>query len=529
MTSNGHDSDRGRQFSISWRPSPFLALGLFALAACQAPISKPDAFSLEVLEHAPLPASLLTRVGKDEIELAVDSRWFADVRPREALTFVGLRDDDGVITFAVVLDCDVDGDLLSAAPLAAEETPLDVLGDARRRAELEAWPGRSESGERLAGQFELVLSRAVAERRFAPPLPAPRRIFGVAANYPSHLENDFASDWDEETRRRLTESRPRVFLKHPAVAPYGYRTAAELGFQGVVGAYDGIQHPPLIDVPLGEQGAGTPVPLRLDYEVEVGVVFTREFTAASVAQATDDEIRAAVGGYLLVSDAKARNPAAAARIARRGRNPGPDYGPYRPEHDELEERMGIWGSDICTFWSYAASYGNFSALGPLLVAAPAGGVRLPARAMVSARSYADAALRGARLPDDREPNVLYLRQCSATSLEQGFEDALVWDIPAVVRSILDPGTVIPFTSEEPQISPGDIVCLGTPGGTVVTVPSIPAFAPKMLFWFDPIDWHDKFFGKDEELYLREGDRVFYWVQGLGYQLHEVEVVDGPLR
>jgi hypothetical protein len=43
----------------------------------------------------------------------------------------------------------------------------------------------------------------------------------------------------------------------------------------------------------------------------------------------------------------------------------------------------------------------------------------------------------------------------------------------------------------------------------------------LLFWWRPHDFHDAFFEPDGELYLRHGDQLFLWGEGLGYQLHGV--------
>ena len=457
-----HSSAAFREDSPLQASRPLVVVFLLA-AACRSPVLKPDALASDVLERSPLPAEFVTSGAKDELELRAAPGWLADVRPLEAPTFAGLRADDGGTTYVLVLECDPEADRLTALPLADGESPLDALADDARRAELAATLERFAAGDRPRGTIEASIAETIARRRFAPPIPEPTRIFGAAANYPSHLINDFQAKWTPEAREELQASRPRVFLKHPPVAPEGYQSAAELGFRGVVGPFDGIRHPAQIPLPLGKDGEPVPVELRLDYEVEIGVVFSRELTWLDVATASDQEIREAVAGLVLASDAKSRNPPAAVRILGRGGEPSLGYEPYRPEHDHLEERMGYWGPNICTWWSYAASFGDFSALGPFFVALPEKGP-LQARAMLSARSYASTEERGIEPPKGRVPDVLYVRQCSETTLDRSAADTLVWSVPAIVRSILAPDSVIPFPGGEARISPGDVLCLGTPGG-----------------------------------------------------------------
>jgi hypothetical protein len=45
----------------------------------------------------------------------------------------------------------------------------------------------------------------------------------------------------------------------------------------------------------------------------------------------------------------------------------------------------------------------------------------------------------------------------------------------------------------------------------------------VIFLWDPLDWHDVFF-KEANLYLRSGDRLFLWAEGLGYQMLTVRQV-----
>ena len=177
--------------------------------------------------------------------------WLSGLRPLDALTFAGVRAASGDTTFALVLECAAERDRLIVRPRGADESPLDVLADPARRSELRTWPARHAAGETLPGVLDLSLGEMLAHDRFAAPLPPPEHIFGVAANFPSHLVHDLGLASFEPERERLAASRARVFLKHPDVAPPGYSDADDLGFPGLRGPYDGIQHPQMIAVPLG--------------------------------------------------------------------------------------------------------------------------------------------------------------------------------------------------------------------------------------------------------------------------------------
>jgi hypothetical protein len=188
----------------------------------------------------------------------------------------------------------------------------------------------------------------------------------------------------------------------------------------------------------------------------------------------------------------------------------------------LDRAYGSWDKTICDWWSYAAGWGNYTALGPFFVAAPADHA-LPTRAVVTARTYATAGVRGHPVPTGRLADTFYLRQCSRITDQGDQPDKLIWRIPQMIRSLLAPGSATVLNDAPHRLEPGDIISLGTPGGSVITAKSqgFYDFVDIVLFWWSSRDWHDVFFGKDKELYLHHGDQVFFWAQGLGYQRHDV--------
>ena len=52
-------------------------------------------------------------------------------------------------------------------------------------------------------------------------------------------------------------------------------------------------------------------------------------------------------------------------------------------------------------------------------------------------------------------------------------------------------------------------------------------ARSLVFFWDTEDWHDAFFGPSAHLYLRPGDTVLMWAEGLGAQLLNVTTADDP--
>ena len=104
---------------------------------------------------------------------------------------------------------------------------------------------------------------------------------------------------------------------------------------------------------------------------------------------------------------------------------------------------------------------------------------------------------------------------------------MIWNVPQILKSILAPQNALSFLNGQPRLEAGDIVVLGTPGGTVITSRShaLVDVLEDLVFWWDARDWHDAFFSNDIPLYLHHGDEVFYWAEGLGYQHLRLRRVD----
>jgi 2-keto-4-pentenoate hydratase/2-oxohepta-3-ene-1,7-dioic acid hydratase in catechol pathway len=440
------------------------------------------------------------------------------------LTFAGFRPDSKSLLFCLVIACDPANDKLVLLPLNEGETPLTVLADHTRRDELQTRVnnfGIDEKNHSANPEYILLsLSQAIAEKKFGSPLPKPGRIFAVAANFPSHIKHDLAIK-DPAALETLGKTRARVFLKYPPIMPPDSSEAHSEKFTGIIGPYDGVDYPSHIVLPAVD-GAQEATETRLDYEVEIGVVIGRQLTWDAIESAGDDLIRSAIAGFVLVSDTKARNPQVVERIIRRNQPYPEQPGPYLTGNKRNDRAVGLWSSETCAWWSYAASWGNYASLGPFFVSAPSD-VGFPARALISARSYGAASKRPVKPPKGRDDGALYLRQCSITTEEDGYQDKLIWDIPQIIRSILEPNSALEFMDGAPRLEPGDIICLGTPGGTVITgkSPRLVNFLNAALFWWNPRDWHDVFFDEGAGLYLHDGDAVFFWAEGLGFQHQEI--------
>lgn len=448
--------------------------------------------------------------------------------PEDELAFASLRDGEGPERFVLVVACDPGADRLVLAPLRDGETPLDVLDDPVRRAQLTTIRSTGATN----GLLVLSLERSVRENLFGLPLPPPRRIFAVAANFPSHLLYDLAVPVTAIAKLRTTSA--RVFQKHPPIPPPGSDPRPDNPFHGLIGPYDPIVFPDIISLPDDENGVIHIVPTILDYEVELGFVVNRRLTREEVSTLGDAELWDYVAGYVLVSDIKARNPQVFGRIVSRHEVPTEKEQRYLTGDPEVDQLLGAWNEEICEWWGYAASQGNYAALGPYFIAAKPGESGLRPRSIAAARTYAPGDARAIGPPPDHPPGVLYLRQCARVSTGADYADQLVWDVPAVMRSILAPGSVLDLGSGPARLERGDVIALGTPGGVALTVKrsGLVRLLDRVLFWWDSLDWHNVFFRADKANYLYEGDEVFLWGEGLGYQrlaVHQLKLPDMPVK
>jgi len=484
------------------------------LGACSAPVSKPDALDLVALgkhrEHLLSEASL-------ELD-PPGPKWLHGIDPHVNLTFARLRGD--ISGYVLLLDLDPATDRLVLWPLPPGETPLDNLNDPVRRRQLQ---GMVAAPEPPKDALELSLADLLAEQAFDLPLPQPRQVFAVAANYPSHLSGDLAQKMDEERIGRLQAARPRIFVKFPPVAPPGRQWQIPGEYLHVQGPFATLDPPPRVVLP-AEGGGEEEVIGHLDYEAEIAAVIGRRLTWEEARAMSDAELGATVVGYVLFSDAKLRDPQVMGRIVRimAGREPAAGNS-YRVGDEALDAALGGWDGEVCQWWSYAGSWGRYASAGPFLVAAPDDG-SFPDRLLLAGRSYAAGEVRGAPLPEGVDPGPWLLRQSALTSVRQTAADRLIWDLPVILRSLLDPaGNALSFYAKRPVLEAGDLVSLGTPGGTVITAKPgwLLKFAEKLLFWSDPDDFYRRFFAEARGYYLHPGDRVLLWADGLGYQLLDV--------
>jgi len=189
---------------------------LIPTSGFKGPVVKPEAISREVLDLKSLPSGGLSAGPGEERILHSGPAWLGDVRPAERLTFAGYRPDDETLRLCLVLDIDPEAERLVLFPLAGGRSPLEVLAEPREKGALKRLVRKvGEGGDIPSGSLVLSLSRLLKEGRLGPPLPKPGRVYAVAANYPSHLEEDLALHEPNEKRSVLRLVRPRVFLKHP--------------------------------------------------------------------------------------------------------------------------------------------------------------------------------------------------------------------------------------------------------------------------------------------------------------------------
>ena len=493
---------------------PVLLLSLCFSSCALRPPFKQGAFHPGVLEKQ---AKRLVKQGGGDYILDPQLAWLNDVKPSAALTFVNLRSKGGNCYY-LVLKIDLAADTLILLPLRPDETPLSVLADGGRREELE----KTVSLPSVQGSVEVSLSASIASRQFGSPLPTPQRVYAVAANYPSHLQYDLGVAQRDNLRDLLSRARPRVFLKFPVTPPPGgdlqQVQASYDSFNTILGPFDDIVYPAKVFLPGEGEKPFIEADSHLDYEVEIGIVLSRNLTWQDVKDAPDEQIRKAIAGYVLLSDAKLRNPQVFLRVLNDDRDTPADD-PYRIGDAALDAQFGIWDSVSASWWSHAASWGRYTSIGPFFVAASSTS-DWTERAMISARSYSERAVRASDLPEGYSTDGFYLRQCSLTSELADENDRLVWNAAQIIRSILAPKNALEFLGEKRLLEQGDIISLGTPGGVVITS-SVPANVfdtlEDVFFWRKPLDWHDTFFSGKEHLYLRHGDELFLWAEGLGFQ------------
>lgn len=501
------------------------ALGAMIPGGCKTPVFKAAVLDQGVLAELRGDGRLVRDDRSGEHVVANPGRWMA-LAPGDDLVFASLRDGENPARFVLVVSCVPDEDRLVILPLKEDETPLDVLEDPLRRALLV----QVRKTGRVDGQQVLSLKGVVRDNLLGPPIPNPRRIFAVAANFPSHLLHDLGMPGSVVSAMRKTAA--RVFQKHPPMAPPGSDPRPDSPFNGLIGPFDPVVFPDLISLP--DDGAGVIhiVPTVLDYEVELGFVLSRSLTREDLSRLTDEALWDYVAGYLLVSDIKARNPQVFGRIVTRKEVPVEKEWRYLTGDPVVDQGIGAWNQEICQWWGYAASQGNYAALGPYFVAAPGGTPSLRPRPIASARAYAPGDARAAALPAGRQSGVLYMRQCARVSTAEDHVDRLVWDVPAVLRSILSPGGALDLGPGPPRLERGDVIALGTPGGVALTVNRTRGLdmLDRLLFWWSPLDWHNAFFNRGKKNYLHEGDEVFLWGEGLGYQrlaVHQLKLPGMP--
>lgn len=482
-------------------------------------VVKPKAQDQSTLKKR-LPAkNLLETIAEGEQAMKPGPAWLADVNPVNALTFMGITGEPDH-AYGLLLKIDPKSNRLFYAPLSPGDTPLTILADSERRASLEKsvkeW---TEKKKFLAENTVRTLSLDDLTSRLTSPIPRPGRIYAVAANYPSHLFIDLSLPDKKKLLRHLKKSRPRIFQKYPPVPAPGESAAEADAYAELPTPYGILAAPEQVQIPT-ITGLGRSVPGHLDYEVEIAVMIGQDLSWDEVEKMDDHELRRTIAGYLLISDAKVRDPQVTGRIVRtfvedkKARNNS-----YGTGYDALDVGLGTWDPATCHWWSYAASWGHYASLGPFLVTAPDQG-QFPPRMILSARSYTSSAKRKISPPEDVPSDRLLLRQAALTSTTSDYQDALIWDLPTIIRSLLNPTeNALAFTSEVPALQAGDLIALGTPGGTVISAKPwwLLPVAETLLFWKGPDDFYDLFFDPTEGYYLHPGDELFLWGEGLGYQ------------
>lgn len=496
-----------------------LCLLALLLSGCSPALFKPKSQDQAALAKR-LPAKdLLQALQNGEQAMVPGPAWLSDLNPLKKITFIGVTNEPDHI-FGTLLKIDLETNQLHYIPLSPDENPLTILADPERTMALEKLVMMWSKGMKLSPWTSIkTLSLNDLTKHLTSPIPRPGRIYAVAANYPSHLFSDLSLPEKKELITQLRQSRPRIFQKYPPVAAPGEPPAEQDIYTELPGPFGTLAAPTQVQVP-SLDGQNQRVSGHLDYEVEIAAMIGRDLSWDEVLNMNDQALHQAVAGYLLISDAKVRDPQAMGKIVREFRDDQVTRdNPYRIGNDALDVGLGTWDLMTCHWWSYAASWGRYASIGPFLATA-SGQDNFPPRMILSARSYTSAADRPASPPKGVPTDRLLLRQAALTSTAPDHPDTLIWDLPAIIRSLLNPtGNALSFNNESPALQAGDLIALGTPGGTVISAKPwwLLPIAENLLFWKEPADFYDMFFDSTAGYYLHPGDELFLWGEGLGYQ------------
>lgn len=494
-----------------------IALILYNNASCSASSSKFDALDEEYLNLKPLPANYINEDQSGLKHINPETAWFSDISTIPELVFARLRKDNNAESYAIVINIDHENDEIVFLPLEGNETPLDVLAKNEKKSYILSKLKEYQSKKSLSSARSYSLKKLIAENKLASPLPEPSHIFAVAANYPSHLKYDLGIKNATSYINELASARPRVFLKYPLTIPAEAEGLIQPcdEINQIIGPFDEAYYQKNIVVPSAANNDAQVVHARIDYEAEIGVVIGKDLKWEDIENASDNDILATVAGYVLVNDTKARNPQVMLNVLRHEEQVTEDN-TYKIGNNMLDERLGIWDKQTSMWWSYAASWGGIHSLGPFFVAAE-NKKSIAERLVIGARSFGEN--RESQTPEGFLSETLYLRQLALTTQRENAPDGLIWSLPDIVRSILAPDSALEFYSKDLEIKKGDIISLGTPGGTIITVkaPKVFRIVEDIAIWLDPIDWHNLFFKGDSQLYLEANDSIFIWATGLGFQ------------
>ena len=455
--------------------------------------------------------------------------WMKTVNPLKKLTFASYRISNKRSIFCLALDLDIQENKLVLYPLEDNKPPVDIVMNNDEREQLKAlvndYKNKSLNQQSIEKVISIDLNKAIESKLFSSPVPVSNRVFAVAVNFPSHLKNDLAFNFNNKVREKMAKSAPRVFFKYPPVAPPVKEiNDKKSGHDTFLGAFDTIYYDTEIFVSSDDPALPYKTTnLKLDYEVEIGVVIGKRLNYESLQTMTDEDIYSSIAGYVLVNDTKARNPQVMLKIITDDTKT-PQDNHYRFTSNKLNNALGTWNERTCHWWSYAATCNNFLSVGPFFVASS--DFLFEDVPVISARSYGKG--RGAKIPGNHDEDILYLRQSSVVTESTDHTDAMIWSVTQIIREIVRPGNPLEIVAgEKIDLQPGDIICLGTPGGTAITSKPYPVFdiLEDLMFWIKPNKWHDMFFKGHYKEYLYPTDRLFLWGEGLGFQHLNFEIKD----
>ncbi len=305
---------------------------------------------------------------------------------------------------------------------------------------------------------KIPVSDIVSQKLLGVPFPA-KRIICVAFNHTDHMRDFGLSDKDIE---KFKKDPPRFFWKKT----------------DPVGPFDTIQYPVKNTFTPHRSNA-----VYLDYEVELGLVIGKTTEKGQITDQT--KLQDILAGIVLANDISDREPQIWSRT-----NPGQsDEG---TAHWPLTGISRLWNRQSFDYFIEAKSQPTFAVLGPFLV---------------GPEKYSEIYAGSLELwrKQGGKQNAIFERK------QNGL----------VINFLHNPLHLIKTALEDPYLDiqalePGDVILIGTPGGTIFKSSDLANLIPKEFVYtlYQSL--------ANTIPYLKPGDQIWAETDMLGFQWNEIE-------